>query len=297
MISLRRSLLQSKVLITCGLKSSAFWTFNFNKINKTATCIPHMRHVSTTRHISNKDEKFDPAKWLLLLIPVTAFGLGTWQVRRRSWKRKLISDLKARTSAEPRDLPENLEELSELEYCPVRVRGEFDHSREMYMGPRTLLVDGEAVSQGTSFSHKSQIGYMVITPFKLVNRDLTILINRGWVPAKNTDPETRKSGQIEGEVDMIGVVRLDEKRAPFMPKNKKNAWFYRDLPKMAEVAGTDPIFLEAIADYTVSGGPIGGQTRIALRDEHLTYFLTWFGLSAVTGFMWYRVFVLRKPLL
>ena len=44
---------------------------------------------------------------------------------------------------------------------------------------------------------------------------------------------------------------------------------------MAEVAGTDPILIEAIADYTVTGGPIGGQTRVSLRDEHLSYLLTW----------------------
>ena len=28
-------------------------------------------------------------------------------------------------------------------------------------------------------------------------------------------------------------------------------------------------------DSTVAGGPIGGQTKVSLRNEHLTYILTW----------------------
>lgn len=57
----------------------------------------------------------------------------------------------------------------------------------------------------------------------------TILVNRGWVPAKYKDPKTRRKGQIEGEVDVIGVIRLHENRPNFMPANKEgsNAWFYR----------------------------------------------------------------------
>jgi cytochrome oxidase assembly protein ShyY1 len=44
---------------------------------------------------------------------------------------------------------------------------------------------------------------------------------------------------------------------------------------MAEAAGTEPVFLEAKAETTVPGGPIGGQTRVSLRDEHMSYLLTW----------------------
>jgi cytochrome oxidase assembly protein ShyY1 len=49
----------------------------------------------------------------------------------------------------------------------------------------------------------------------------------------------------------------------------------RDLPHMAHVAGTEPVFLDAKAETTVPGGPVGGQTRVSLRNEHLSYILTW----------------------
>jgi surfeit locus 1 family protein len=63
----------------------------------------------------------------------------------------------------------SLDELSQLEYHPVRVQGQFDHSRELYIGPRTLMVDGDA---GLT-THKSgvQSGYHVVTPFHLAERE------------------------------------------------------------------------------------------------------------------------------
>lgn len=41
------------------------------------------------------------------------------------------------------------------------------------------------------------------------------------------------------------------------------------------MAGTEAVFLDAKAETTVPDGPIGGQTRVTLRDEHLSYSLTW----------------------
>ncbi|XP_069670811.1 surfeit locus protein 1 [Periplaneta americana] len=294
-------MIRSKLAVVYGKQMSALGYFPLaHRLRKHPQLLSQQfQHVSTSRNIAKQENEFNSMKWFLLLIPATTFGLGTWQVQRRKWKHHLIADLKAKTSSPPCDLPEDPEELKYLEYCPVRMRGSFDHSRELYMGPRTLLVDGDAASQGGLTTQKSgvQSGYLVVTPFHLSDRDTTVLVNRGWVPTNRKNPNTRKAGQIEGEVEIVGVVRLDEKRAPFTPKNQPDAWFYRDLPKMAEVAGTEPIFLEATADTTVPGGPIGGQTRISLRNEHLSYLLTWYGLSAATSYMWYRLFIAKKPLL
>ena len=42
------------------------------------------------------------------------------------------------------------------------------------------------------------------------------------------------------------------------------------------------------------GGPIGGQTLIQLRNEHLNYAMTWYTLSAVTALLWYFKYVKRR---
>lgn len=40
------------------------------------------------------------------MIPITTFGLGCWQVKRKLWKEQLIKDLKHLTGIPPVDLPE-----------------------------------------------------------------------------------------------------------------------------------------------------------------------------------------------
>lgn len=101
---------------------------------------------------------------------------------------------------------------------------------------------------------------------------------------------------MKGEVHVIGIVRLNENRPNFMPSNKaeSNAWFYRDLKEMCRVTGAVPVFLDATNDFDVKHGPVGGQTRISLRNEHLSYILTWYSLSAITSYMWYKQFLKPK---
>lgn len=102
-------------------------------------------------------------------------------------------------------------------------------------------------------------------------------------------------------MELVGVVRLTEVRKPFVPNNdaERNRWHYRDLEAMCQATGAEPIFIDADfgktvviwaraafqraqvqvprchAGSTVPGGPIGGQTRVTLRNEHMQYIVTW----------------------
>ncbi|KAL3283931.1 hypothetical protein HHI36_018099 [Cryptolaemus montrouzieri] len=241
-----------------------------------------------------------PVGWMLLAAPVTAFALGTWQVKRKIWKENLIANMMNQTKSDPIPLIENLDNLNDLDYKPVYAKGTFLHDKELYMGPRSLLVSGDAETEGglLSKSGSSTQGYLVITPFMLENSDKIILVNRGWVPNKKKNPDTRKGSQVEENVNIVGILRSQENRPTFLPKNneKGNQWFYRDVEAMAKVTGSDPIFLDLTTDFDIPGGPIGGQTRVNLRNEHMSYIFTWYSLSAATGFMWYRKFIKNMPL-
>uniref|UniRef100_A0A8C6DXI8 SURF1-like protein n=1 Tax=Moschus moschiferus TaxID=68415 RepID=A0A8C6DXI8_MOSMO len=239
-----------------------------------------------------EDESF--LRWFLLLIPVTAFGLGTWQVQRRKWKLQLIAELESRVMAEPIPLPADPVELKNLEYRPVKVRGHFDHSKELYMMPR-MMVD--PAREAGRLSSVAESGAYVVTPFHCTELGITILVNRGFVPRRKVNPDTRRKGQVEGEVALVGVVRLTEARKPFVPENspERKQWHYRDLEAMARLTGAEPIFIDADFKSTVPGGPIGGQTRVTLRNEHLQYIVTWYGLCAATSYLWYKKFLSRTP--
>lgn len=59
-----------------------------------------------------------------------------------------------------------------MEYHTVSVNGYFLHDREMFMGPRSLITAGQ-LDQGGGLITQQQdtVGYHVITPFKLDNRE------------------------------------------------------------------------------------------------------------------------------
>lgn len=54
-------------------------------------------------------------------------------------------------------------------------------------------------------------------------------MNRGWVSMQNKNPASRISGQVAGEIELEGVVRLTEPRPQFVSKNVADSrfWAYR----------------------------------------------------------------------
>lgn len=250
------------------------------------------RKYSTTPTGSRKTQKTIQEKgYILLVIPAAGFCLGTWQVQRRQWKLSLIDDLEKKTRAEPIPFPDNLSDLEDLEYRRVRLRGTYDYSKELYIMPRGLITpDSDQGGGGLISVGKSQSGAHVITPLQLTDRNERILVNRGWIPREKMRADKRNQGQVLGEVEFVGVVRKTEKRAQFAAANDPatNQWFNRDIVALSRVLGTEPAFIDADHKSTVSGGPIGGQTRVTLRNEHMSYIFTWFSLTAITSLMWYK---------
>lgn len=228
----------------------------------------------------------------LLIIPLTTFGLGTWQIQRRTWKLNLIKELEDKMLAEPIPLPANLDDLKDMEYRRVIVKGTFDHQKELFIGPRTNVNEPETIGSARA----TTVGVHVVTPFKLSGRPETILVNRGHVPFTNRPQQLRQGGQVEGEVELVGVVRLSDKRNMFGNDPMKDGyWLTRDIEEMADIAQTAPFFIDADLRSTVEGGPEGGQTRVQLRNEHMTYILTWYALTALTLWIWVRNYHSVKP--
>ncbi|PIO37832.1 hypothetical protein AB205_0103900 [Aquarana catesbeiana] len=228
----------------------------------------------------------------------TSAGEAEDRVQRRKWKLKLIEQLESQVNATPIPLTTDPAELEKLEYRPVKARGYFDHSKELYVQPRTLMDPAKEAREAGQITSNTESGAHVITPFYCTDLGVTILVNRGFIPRKKINPETRIKGQVEGEVDLVGIVRHSEKRKPFVPKNdpERNRWHYRDVEAMAKLTGAEPILVDASLANTVPGGPIGGQTRVTLRNEHMQYIVTWYGLCAATTFMWFKKFVQKVPL-
>jgi surfeit locus 1 family protein len=222
--------------------------------------------------------------WLGLLVPaLLAFavliGLGTWQLERKSWKEGLIAALNERVAAPPATLPApaawpRLDQAS-AEYRRVTFSAVFDHGNE-------ALVYAAASAFRPDVSGP---GYWVFTPARLSGGAL-VIVNRGFVPEARRDPASRAEGQVAGPVAIAGALRWPEPRSFFSPADdpQKNLWFVRDPLAIAAAKGIGavaPFYVEQESPAPPGGLPQPGKIAVTLRNAHLQYAITWYGLALV----------------
>ncbi len=231
--------------------------------------------------------RFQPTFWssvCALAGVAVLLGLGTWQLQRLGWKENLIDERVSRSQGPAMALPVEISDPGALEFTKVRVTGSFRHDQEMVLHART---------------NNGNVGFNLVTPFELSD-GRSLLVDRGWVPPQLRDPAARAEGQIAGTVELEGLLRTDGwKGADFVkPDNKpaERAYYWIDIPVMAESAGLTnavrEVYLEAGPAKNPGGFPIGGQTRIHLRNDHLQYAITWYALAIILAVI-YGVFSYR----
>jgi surfeit locus 1 family protein len=213
----------------------------------------------------------------LLLIALGVLGvaaltaLGVWQLERRTWKLALIDRVEQRQHAAPQPLPAPSSwpaiTASNDEYRRVTVTGRFLNERE------TLVI---AVTDYGG-------GFWVLTPLQTTD-GITVLVNRGFVPAERRDPSTRREGNRPELVSITGLLRITEPNGGFLRTNDPatGRWYSRDVAQIAAARGLPqvaPFFIDADAAPNDGGYPIGGLTVVRFPNNHLIYALTWFTMA------------------
>jgi len=201
---------------------------------------------------------------------VTLLALGTWQLQRLQWKNDLISSFEARSAADPINPPLSIKMAPEEEFKRLALVGHFVHDKEIYLTGRT---------------YEGNAGFHVVTPFVLVD-GRTILVNRGWVSESYRDRATRKFSLVEGEVSVDAILRLPNKKGYFVPENDPVAGFWFTLVPAEMVqhlgiqdAAITTYYADALRASKVVTLPIGAKTELNLRNAHLSYALTWYGIA------------------
>lgn len=242
-------------------------------------------------------------KYSLLTFPIASIGLGVWQLKRLEWKKGLLYQLEHKLQDEPIDLLRinSTDELKKLEYIRVKAIGRFDQdtTHQLYLKPRQLVVNREAINRGRT-AHQSNIGVNIVTPFQIEGTDLRILVNRGWLATKGLDNVDNSShlglGPKDEPIELTGILRLTDTRPRYGLKNNEagNEWQVRDVEAMSKALKTAPIFVDADESLSPGIGPIGGQTQLNVRNEHLNYAITWFSLAIFCYIMWYSKYGKRS---
>jgi surfeit locus 1 family protein len=193
---------------------------------------------------------------------VLLVGLGLWQLQRLSWKQGLIATMTLNQSFPPEKLLSLLQiaKQQSLSYRHVSAEGVFDYMHELRLVGKPL--DGIS-------------GSYVLTPLSLPDGQ-KIYVNRGWIPS-NTQKKDLSSPQ--GRVIVSGFLRDKMSRNFFTPPDNKETH---------EVFAFDPREYSSFP-YFIEAAKIQGQSTlprlfpqiVPLRNEHLSYAITWFSLAII----------------
>ena len=224
-------------------------------------------------------------------------SLGAWQLQRRVEKHALIAALTERLAAAPEALPPPAQ-WSAL----IPAADEF--RRVHFTTTYAPLPDVMVYSSGSAIrADISGPGTWAFLPARLLGGE-TVVINTGFV--ENTMQDRTQQDRVVSRfvtgapVMLTGYLRFPEKAGMLTPAENlaSRLWFTRDHLAMARELGWDkdggkiaPFYIDLESPMPESGIPKPGPLDVHLKDDHMQYAITWFGLAGavVIAFgVWWR---------
>jgi surfeit locus 1 family protein len=216
-----------------------------------------------------------------LLTLALLIGLGVWQLQRRIEKHALIAALTAHLAAVPETLPSapqwNALSPARDEFRRVRFSATYEQRPDAM-----VYSSGSAIREDISGP-----GTWAFLPARLPMGE-TIVINTGFV--QNTMQDRAQQDRavtrlVTGQpATLTGYIRFPESAGALGPAENpvKRLWFTRDHLAMARALGwgeVAPFYIDLESPAPESGIPKPGPLEVHLKDDHLQYAITWFGLA------------------
>ena len=209
-----------------------------------------------------------------LAVFLVLLGLGLWQVERLAWKENLIATLVQRVNAppvplpQPKEWPALIQELDEFRRVTATVE---------YLNKGAVYV----YSAGSPLRPDiKKPGYFVFAPVRLATGEI-IVINAGYAPDRTHPWRNTK-------VEITGYLRWPEAPRWFVSEHEQvegSIWYVRNHLSMARFhrwgANVAPFYIDQESPVPAAGVPRPGPLAVKLRNDHLGYAITWFGLATV----------------
>jgi cytochrome oxidase assembly protein ShyY1 len=220
-------------------------------------------------------------------------GLGLWQLQRRVEKHALIAALTERLAAAPVPLPPRTQWNA---LYPER--DEF--RRVSFTATYESRLDAMVYSSGSAVRDDvSGPGTWAFLPARLADGQ-TVAVNAGFVPntMQDRDQQDRAVSRLitHQPVTLTGYIRFPVAASLLTPRENhtKRLWFNRNQLAMAEALGWDkvaPFYIDLELPVPENGIPKPGPLQVHLKDDHMQYAITWFGLACAVMIafgVWWR---------
>ena len=249
-----------------------------------------------------------------VLVTVLTLSLGNWQLRRADEKTQMAAVRDSAARAAPITIGPQIVQAQLLDNMRVVATGVFELERSIFIDNRT---------------HNGRAGFHVITPLRILStsegtRDgakggandgttARIAVLRGWVPRNIQDRNQLPSLKpIAGPVSITGLAQvslgkafdltqlksIDPAQMP-VPDPSQRIWQQFAVEPYAKWLG-DPNSLQPVLIrqlLNTDDGLIRDWPQPANDvNKHMGYAFQWFGLSALTVFLWgFYAWRGRKP--
>lgn len=205
---------------------------------------------------------------LLFIAFVILIILGSWQLKRRNEKIAFINSIEHNITA-PAALLTGDDGIKHP-HSKIRLQGMFINEKSTYLYGRK-----------TSSSEKD--GYYLLTPFKDISGNI-YLISRGWLPHSAKD-NLHLPNLPNNQVEITAITLPGEHKNFMVPDNdlENNIWFTIDLgmaKKIFNITNDKYYLMEVNSEHLPLGVLPHSMTNLSkIRNDHLEYALTWFGLA------------------
>ncbi len=210
-----------------------------------------------------------PARSLLVPVVSTAImlavllGLGTWQVRRLEWKRRILAAIAAAEQAPPVPLPPR-----PAPFAKVELRGA--------LRPDLAALYGAEVRDAPA---GPVLGGQLIEPLERPDGP-PVLVDLGWLPSDRLHDPALPGGTVT----VVGYARPADRPGLFSATDdpKARLFYTLDPPAIGAALGLQqvaPFTLVALGPTPPQGWPDPAHALPRPPNNHLQYAITWYGLA------------------
>ena len=214
---------------------------------------------------------FWPTLITAILIPLL-ISLGQWQLGRAAQKQRLQAEYDLLQEGSAMRVRPVLESAETLRFRRVLVRGQYEPQYQ-------ILIDNRV--------HQGQAGYHVLTPLRIEDGNVRILVNRGWVPVGADRAQIPRLETPGALVEVEGVATVPQTGGFHLGTARpagtqwQPVWQYLDL---SEYARHVPFPVQPVVVLLGPQSPAGGFARQWARLDtgiatHQGYAFTWFSLA------------------
>jgi surfeit locus 1 family protein len=223
--------------------------------------------------------RFRPGRWptlAMIAFCVLAIGLGNWQRHRAAEKDALAADYAAASRLPPVELPANDDDALRLRYRTVRIAGEYDAARQVF-------IDNKV--------YAGRAGFDVVAPLRLAGGGRYVLVDRGWTAQGARRAELPVVPPPGGTLAVTGRVNLPPRRyLELKHENTAGAlWENLDVQRIAAATGLDllPVIVEQLdpvapADTLVRDWP---EPNLGAA-QNFSYMIQWYSFAALALGLW-----------